>query len=89
MSRDFVDLWVTLVGRPNQRDIFGVKVARAPKKYGVEIVEREAMYLRCLHGLRDAGPELPKGAAPVAGWQDDAALLDALPGLQRFAAGAG
>jgi hypothetical protein len=89
LSRDFIDLGLTMVARPDARNIFGVKAARAPKKFGAEIVEREAMYLRCLHGLRDAGADLPASAAPVAGWRQDAALLEALPSLKRIAAGRG
>ncbi len=88
-SYEFINLGLTMIARPEERNAFSIDHRNAPRRFGAEIVERPDMFVRCVHGFNDSRVDVTHRWVKLEGWQGDAALLTAMPCLKRIAAALG
>lgn len=84
-SYEFINLGLTMVARPQDRNIFAVDHLSAPRRYGVELVERKQMFVRSMHGFNDSRVDVTHRWVREEDWHRQADILDALPCLRPLA----
>lgn len=88
-SYDFINLGLTMVARPQDRNIFAVDHLSAPRRYGVELVERKQMFVRSMHGFNDSRVDVTHRWVREEDWHRQEDILSALPCLRPLAAAQG
>lgn len=80
-SYEFINLGLTMIGTPGDKNIFSIDHLSAPKRFGVELVDRKLMFLRSVHGLNDSRVGVTHRWVREEGWQDNPRVMEAMPFL--------
>ncbi|MDE3029221.1 MAG: hypothetical protein KGH84_12575, partial [Paracoccaceae bacterium] len=51
---EFINLGLTMISRPREKNVFSIDHQSTPKRFGCEVVETELMFLRSVHGFNDS-----------------------------------
>jgi hypothetical protein len=88
-SYEFINLGLTMIGTPEDKNIFSIDHLSAPKRFGVEIVDRKLMFLRSVHGFNDSRVEVTHRWIREDDWHENPRLIAAMPFLSGIAAALG
>ena len=83
-SYRFINLGLTLIGRPMDKNILAIDHLKAPRRFGANVFSDKPMFVRGLHDHNDSRVEVTERWTPIANWPEDPVIRKRFAFLLKF-----